>query len=411
MSWYSQTADFLSDSFANHRAQIPLLAATGAASFTIGFLLRSIGSDSHAEGKILPSPRTTVLPGLSDGEIRALPLPADVLPGARDVSTPYGSIRVYEWGPENGPKVFFVHGITTPCIALGGVAHALADRGCRVMLFDLFGRGYSDCPSDLPQDDRLFSTQISLALNSSPISWTGAGSGRFCLVGYSLGGGIAASFASFFPQLLSSLVLLAPSGLIRDSQISFQSRLLYSRGLVPEKVLGFLVGRRLRAGPLVTTKPKSNEKIDAGAALTEELPSTGAAGTQILSRAYPHVAVPTAVYWQVNNHAGFVHAFMSSMRFGPILRQRQWDTWARLGQFLTAQRSRSPQEQSEHGLTGDKVQILCGIEDSIIVKEELASDATDALEGNVEFKYFDAGHEFPSTQYDELAQHIWDLLN
>lgn len=248
-------------------------------------------------------------------------------------------------------------------------------------------------------------------MNSSPISWTGTGSGKFCLVGYSLGGGIAASFASFFPQLLSSLVLLAPSGLIRDSQISFQSRLLYSRGLVPEKVLGFLVGRRLRAGPLVTPKPKSNEKIDAGAALTEELPSTGAAGTQILSRAYPHVAVPTAVYWQVNNHAGFVHAFMSSMRFGPILRQRQWDTWARLGQFLTAQRSRSPQEQSEHGLTGDKVQILCGIEDSIIVKEELAPDATDALEGNVEFKYFNAGHEFPSTQYDELAQHIWDLLN
>lgn len=137
MSWYSQTADFLSDSFANHRAQIPLLAATGAASFTLGFLLRSIGSDLHAEGKILPSPRSTVLPGLSDEEIRALPLPADVLPGARDVSTPYGSIRVYEWGPEDGPKVLFVHGITTPCIALGGVAHALVDRGCRVMLFDL----------------------------------------------------------------------------------------------------------------------------------------------------------------------------------------------------------------------------------------------------------------------------------
>lgn len=138
MSWYSQTADFLSDSFANHRAQLPLLAATGAASFTLGLLARSLGSDSHAEGKILPSPGTTVLPKLSDEEIRALPLPADVLPGARDVSTPYGSIRVYEWGPENGPKVLFVHGITTPCIALGGVAHALADRGCRVMLFDLY---------------------------------------------------------------------------------------------------------------------------------------------------------------------------------------------------------------------------------------------------------------------------------
>lgn len=274
-----------------------------------------------------------------------------------------------------------------------------------------FGRGYSDCPSDLPQDDRLFATQISLVLNSSPLSWTGAGSGRFCLAGYSLGGGIAASFASYFPQLLSSLVLLAPSGLIRDSQISFQSRLLYSGGLMPERLLKFFVGRRLRAGPLITPKPKSQEKLTAGDALTEELPSAGAAGAQILSREYPHVTVPTAVTWQVNNHAGFVHAFMSSMRFGPILRKRQWDTWARLGKFLAEQRTRSLDDQYEIGLPSDKVSIMCGIDDSIIVKEELAPDATSALDRNVDMKYLGAGHEFPSTKYDEVAQHIWEVLH
>ena len=135
MAWYTQTTDFLSDSLANHRAQLPLVALTGA-SVTLGILLRSLLSDKHIE-TILPSPRSTVLPRLSDAEVSALPLPDDVLPGGRDVLTPYGSIRAYEWGPEDGPKVLFVHGITTPCIALGGVAHALADRGCRVMLFDL----------------------------------------------------------------------------------------------------------------------------------------------------------------------------------------------------------------------------------------------------------------------------------
>ena len=119
-----------------------------------------------------------------------------------------------------------------------------------------FGRGYSDCPADLPQDNRLFTTQILLALASSPISWTGAESGKFCLTGYSLGGGIAAAFAAYFPQLISSLVLLAPAGLVRDSQVSFQSRLLYERGFVPENVLGYLVGRRLRAGPLVSPSPR-----------------------------------------------------------------------------------------------------------------------------------------------------------
>jgi len=78
-----------------------------------------------------------LVPSLSDAEKKALPLPPDVFPGSRDVATPYGSIRVYEWGPEDGTKVLFVHGITTPCLALGGIAHALADRGCRVILFDL----------------------------------------------------------------------------------------------------------------------------------------------------------------------------------------------------------------------------------------------------------------------------------
>lgn len=50
-----------------------------------------------------------------------LPYPPDVLPGARDVDSPYGSLRVYEWGPEDGRKVLMVHGISTPCISLGNL--------------------------------------------------------------------------------------------------------------------------------------------------------------------------------------------------------------------------------------------------------------------------------------------------
>ncbi|KAJ5774173.1 hypothetical protein N7457_009069 [Penicillium paradoxum] len=405
MALYNQTVDFLSESFSNNRTQIPLLAVTGA-SFTLGLLARSLFPRNEGLENVIVSPRLTVLPGISESENSQLPLPTDVLPGARDVASPYGSIRVYEWGPEDGPKVLFVHGITTPCIALGGVAHALADRGCRVMLFDLFGRGYSDCPADLPQDDRLFSTQILLALTSSPISWTGEKSGKFCLVGYSLGGGIAAAFASYFPQMLSSVVLLGPSGLLRDSQVSFQSRLLYSKGLMPENILGYLVSRRLKAGPLVTPKPK-NHKLDASDALTEEMPSQSAAEGRVLSRAYPHINVPSVVAWQVNNHAGFVHAFMSSMRNGPILKERQWNAWTRLGEYLTAQNSVSKNAEKA---SENKVHILCGNTDPIIVKSEIVPDATAALGGNVVFKFFEAGHEFPSTEYEEVASYIFELL-
>ncbi|KAL4972320.1 Alpha/Beta hydrolase protein [Aspergillus desertorum] len=336
------------------------------------------------------------------------PLPTDVLPGARDVKTPYGSIRVYEWGPEHGPKVLLVHGITTPCISLGGLAHSLVDRGCRVMLFDLFGRGYSDCPADLPQDERLFASQIFLALSSSRIPWTGAGSGRFCLVGYSLGGGIATSFASFFPQLLTALVLLAPAGLIRDNHISLRTWFLYSGGL-PERLLKYLSGVRLRAGPLSTPKPQ-HKRFQTSDALTEELPSRKEDEIQLLSRSYPHVTVPAAVSWQVNNHNGFVHAFVSSMRYGPILSQRQRETWERLGSHLSKQKVLSAAEQESNGLPSDKVVIMYGLDDPIIIQNELIEDANATLGNTVIFKDFAAGHEFPSTKYDEVAQIIFDIL-
>ena len=44
-------------------------------------------------------------------------------------------MRVYEWGPEDGSKVLCVHGITTTCMSIGGVAYGLVEKGCRVMLF------------------------------------------------------------------------------------------------------------------------------------------------------------------------------------------------------------------------------------------------------------------------------------
>lgn len=136
MALYDQTVDFLSGVFSNKQTHLPLLAVTGA-SFTLGLLAGSVFPRNEPLQTVLDSPRSTVLPSISESENRQLPLPSDALPGARDVASPYGSIRVYEWGPEDGPKVLLVHGITTPCISLGGVAHALADRGCRVMLFDL----------------------------------------------------------------------------------------------------------------------------------------------------------------------------------------------------------------------------------------------------------------------------------
>jgi hypothetical protein len=89
---------------------------------------------------VLRAPRRTAA-SLSPEKLERIPYPPNFLPGERDVNSPYGTIRVYEWGPEDGRKVLFIHGLSTPAPALRIVADTLAQRGCRVMVL---GRFFSD---------------------------------------------------------------------------------------------------------------------------------------------------------------------------------------------------------------------------------------------------------------------------
>lgn len=263
----------------------------------------------------------------------------------------------------------------------------------------------------MPQDSRLFATQIFLALSSSSLSWTGSGSGRFSLVGYSLGGGVAASFTSYFPKLVSSLILLAPAGLIRESQISFKSRLLYSPSIIPDRLLRFLVDRRLRAGPLSSNKVSSrseDQKLDVETIVNAEVPKKEhVPGLATLSATHPNVTIGGSVGFQLQHHPGFVRAFISSIRHAPVFAQHE--TWSAIGQRLSEQRKLPPSEQQAEGLQNRKVLIIYGKNDTTILAEDLVEDASRYLDGNVEFKHLDAGHDFPVSNSDEVATFILDF--
>ena len=85
-----------------------------ALALTIGGLY---GAGKYARSRsthdCILSPRATL------SETGDLPYPPDAFPGSRDIDSPYGSLRIYEWGPVGGKRVLFVHGISTPCLALG----------------------------------------------------------------------------------------------------------------------------------------------------------------------------------------------------------------------------------------------------------------------------------------------------
>jgi pimeloyl-ACP methyl ester carboxylesterase len=352
--------------------------------------------------KVIASPRTTLLPTLSTSERAALDYPPDILPGGRDVASPYGTIRVYEWGPEDGRKVLLIHGITTPSIALGAIAHGLVEKGCRVMLFDLWGRGYSDSSADLQHDDRLHATEILLAITSSPLSWTGSGSnGGFSIIGYSLGGGIAVNFTAQFSNLVTSLVLLAPAGVIRPEHMSTRSRLLYSMGIVPESLLKWGVRRRLGAGPMYRDENKKEHVRDVVGAEVEgdeqgpekSTPPPSTLPYPPLSHVRPSVRPEQGVAFQLKHHPGFVTSFMSSVRFGPITGQHA--NWAQLSQRK------------------DKTLLIAGTRDPVIIASEVKEDAERLIGAvNLDYKELDAAHDFPvteSTDVVRLVAEFWAL--
>jgi hypothetical protein len=129
----------------------------------------------------------------------------------------------------------------------------------------------------------------------------------------------------------------------------------------------------------------------------------------IISKRYPHITVASAVSWQVAHHAGFIPAFMSSIRYAPIYNQHA--LWAIVGSRLSEQKAIPANEGlAKRGLHKGKVLMILGAIDPVIVAEEAIQDTKAVLgEGNVEIAVLDAGHELPITKSVEVAEVIWQF--
>jgi len=113
----------------------------------------------------------------------------------------------FEWsGPEDGPLLVCIHGLTTPCCVWHGLASRLGGMGYRILIYDLYGRGYSDRPSGRQTKD-FFVRQLGELLSSQQINR------KFTVFGFSMGGAIATAFAAAYPDKVQQLVLVAPAGI------------------------------------------------------------------------------------------------------------------------------------------------------------------------------------------------------
>jgi len=119
-------------------------------------------------------------------------------------------ITHFRWiGPVRGPVAVCVHGLTTPSMVWDAVAKGLALMGFRVLVYDLYGRGYSDRAPGL-QDQDFFIRQLEDLLASQGITED------VTLLGYSMGGAIVSAFAARHPERVLRVILLAPAGMGHD---------------------------------------------------------------------------------------------------------------------------------------------------------------------------------------------------
>jgi len=147
-----------------------------------------------------------------ESSIRQL-YPEDLYPNGNYVQLPYGRTRYWLLGPEDGIRVVLIHGISTPSITWKFIAPYLAERGFRVLLYDLYGKGYSEAPKTV-YNANLFITQLALLLQY--VRWDNTH-----VVGFSMGGGVAAAFAAMFPHLLTGkVILMASAGMMGKLRVT-----------------------------------------------------------------------------------------------------------------------------------------------------------------------------------------------
>ncbi len=119
-------------------------------------------------------------------------------------------ITHYRWiGPVRGPVAVCVHGLTTPSMVWDAVAQGLALMGFRVLVYDLYGRGYSDRAPGL-QDQDFFIRQLDDLLASQGVTED------VTLLGYSMGGAIVSAYTARNPGRVRRMILLAPAGMGHD---------------------------------------------------------------------------------------------------------------------------------------------------------------------------------------------------
>ncbi|KAI7774038.1 hypothetical protein LA080_009438 [Diaporthe eres] len=204
----------------------------------------------------------TLIPFVSAGEAATMAYPPDAMPGARDVETFYGAMRVYEWGPADGEKILFVHGDATPSLVFSKIAQGLVDAGSVGSRIQRYTTGLSARRSSFCIPNTSGAHILATFLDGKRHEVLNHRA-------FSLGAPISFAFAAAYPSSVQSFVLLGPAGLIRKLPDGYDDQLMHQ--------------------PELAASPE---------AIREK--------------------------WQFDHHQGHIYSFQDTIRYGPLQTRELW---------------------------------------------------------------------------------------
>lgn len=132
------------------------------------------------------------------------------------VTTPDGiNVAVHEWGDPQGPELLLIHGVAQSHLCFERQFRGELARGHRIVAYDVRGHGGSDKPLDagLYTDGKRWADEVQAVIDAKGLR-------RPVLVGWSLGGRIAAQYLLHHGDRRLSGVNFVASRVIPDKRFS-----------------------------------------------------------------------------------------------------------------------------------------------------------------------------------------------
>jgi pyruvate dehydrogenase E2 component (dihydrolipoamide acetyltransferase) len=184
------------------------IVAPEGATLPIGGLMAVLAPADIADQDIDSFITSFAVPAPTDDETAAA-----AGPEPREIDAGGKRLRYLEMGSGDGPPIIFVHGFGADLNTWMFNQPALAERH-RTIALDLPGHGGSTKTLDKAVDAASFAADIDRALAALGIE-------RVHLVGHSMGGAIALTFANWQPDRVASLTLIAPASLGEEIDVAF----------------------------------------------------------------------------------------------------------------------------------------------------------------------------------------------